>query len=49
MKVLPTFPEGAVDLVVADPPYYVLEDVNRVSEDAREWDSFSGPGGVCGL
>jgi site-specific DNA-methyltransferase (adenine-specific) len=43
LKVLPTFPENMVDLVVADPPYYVLENVKRVSEDAREWDSFSGP------
>jgi DNA modification methylase len=43
LKLLPTFPEDIVDLVVADPLYHVLENVNNVFEDAREWDSFSGP------
>jgi DNA modification methylase len=35
LKVLLTFPENIVDLVVADPPYYVLEDVNQLIEHLK--------------
>lgn len=40
LKVLPSLPELSVDLVVSDPPYNVLGDVDGVSEKAKKWDYF---------
>jgi DNA modification methylase len=40
LKVLPTIPDESVDLVLTDPPYFVLNTVEKIRDIAKKWDLF---------
>ena len=40
MEVLPKMPDASVDLVVTDPPYFILNTVSKIQKEAKDWDSF---------
>jgi site-specific DNA-methyltransferase (adenine-specific) len=40
LKLLPMLEANSVDLIVTDPPYFILDTVKRISSLAKEWDSF---------
>jgi len=41
LEILPTLPSDSIDLIITDPPYFVLNSVSKISETAKKWDTFS--------
>jgi len=40
LQILDIIPNSSVDLIIADPPYFVLDTVKMVDERAKKWDHF---------
>jgi len=40
LQVLESIPNSSIDLIIADPPYFVLDTANGVDERAKKWDYF---------
>ena len=40
LKILPTLPDESIDLVLTDPPYNILNTVQKISKTTKKWDNF---------